>query len=172
MPELTEKDYDPYSDEYTSFKPEDKPYDPYSDEFTSAGAGVSSIPKYGIDKKRFPIPLREEEKVLAESYPNIYGALHTATDLFPYASLLLWKSDQDSFKALEQSDQTMVLLQEALGAALWGRAGPLFKDIRYIGGGFFKPARVLFKGMGKRIGVVAKEGKVLPYEDEIGRAHV
>ena len=133
-------------------------YDPY--------ASSDSMNSFNeTDQKKMP-DLRGEEKILAENYPNVYGAVHAATDLFPYASLLLWKSNQDAFMQLDKEDQIMTLLEEDLAAALWMFGGPLIKDLKYAFRGMVKrPMKATFGAIGRRIGMPVKEGTVLPYED-------
>jgi len=128
------------------------------DPFLAGIEPTSTKPFNGMVQHK-EIPLRGPEKILAEGYPNIYAGLRVTLDLFPFASYAM-SSVWDEFKQLDKQDQTNALLWEAFGAALWGRAGPLFKDIGYLGKTFVgKPLRAIGKVLG------SKPSKVIPHED-------
>lgn len=123
---------------------------------------ANSIGSFDETIQKPELPLRDEEKVLAENYPNVYGVLGATLELIPYARYAL-PSNRDAFMQLDTQDQINTLLMEDLGLVLWTMGGEVFKDIGYIAKQGVKP----FGWFAKKLGRVARVPKRLPYEDAV-----
>lgn len=144
------EDYVPVKqDEYTSIDPT---------EYVSANS-IGSFPE-SIQKKQ--LPLRGEEKALAELSPSAYGVLGATLELIPYMRYAL-PSNRDEWSQLDKQDQINALLTEELGAVLWIWGGKVLKDVGYMAKQGIKPVGWFAKKLGK----ATKVPKVLPYEDAV-----
>lgn len=157
---------DPLVEGAEPFKPkEEGEGQEFEDPYSRGAEPFSPVPFNGIiQKKTKEIPLRGMEKFFAEQYPNVYAGMRTMLDFFPFAGYAM-PSERDAFVALDQEDQTRVLLMHSLGAALWGRSPELFKAGAMAYRGMIKaPMRAIAGQASKRIGI-AGTPKVVPYED-------